>query len=134
MCPSQLKPTIGINTELMCGEGCASRPVIARLCLDNPALTLFWANGMQQRSMNNVYGLPTECNVMRMTSSLLCRSISSFLACSVALLLAFLLRLYKHFTYRLAMYQVVGSLVWEICVIMLSCTELSNHSSMFYQA
>ena len=87
--------------------------------------------------MDGVYGLPTPCNVTQMTSSLyfidLSLAISSFLACAVALLLAFLLRLYKHFTYRLAMYQVVGSLLWEICVVMLSCTELSNHSSMFYQ-
>jgi len=63
--------------------------------------------------MDGVYGLPTPCNVTQMTSSLyfidLSLAISSFLACAVALLLAFLLRLYKHFTYRLAMYQVFAS-------------------------
>jgi len=87
----------------------------------------------------DVYGLPSnasslQCNVTGRTSSLyviVSLAIPSVLACTVALLLAFLLRLYKHFTYRLAMYQVFGSLAWESSNV-LSFSELSDPYSIFY--
>ena len=86
----------------------------------------------------DVYSLASHtsnsCNVTGRTSSIyviVSLATPSVLACTVALLLAFLLRLYKRFTYRLAMYQVVGSLSWESSNV-LSFSELSDPYSIFY--
>jgi len=88
--------------------------------------------------MDEVYGLTSHannsCNVTGRTWSLyvnISLAIPSVLACVVALSLAFLLRLYKHFTYRLAMYQVFGSLSWDASIV-LSFSELSDPYSVFY--
>ena len=88
--------------------------------------------------MDEVYGLASHasnsCNVTGKTWSLyvnISLAIPSVLACVVALSLAFLLRLYKHFTYRLAMYQVFGSLSWDASIV-LSFSEFSDPYSVFY--
>jgi len=95
--------------------------------------------GVKMDDRGDVYGLPSnasnlQCNVTGRTSSLyviVSLAIPSVLACTVALLLAFLLRLYKHFTYRLAMYQVFASFSWDTCIV-LSFSEFSDPYSVFY--
>ena len=75
-----------------------------------------------------------SCNVTGRTPSLyvfISMGIPSAVACSVALLLAFLLRLYKHFTYRLAMYQVLASFSWDTSIV-LSFSEFGDPNSSFY--
>ena len=93
---------------------------------------------MKMDDRDDVYGLANHtsnvCNVTARTWSLYANvflAIPSVLACAVALSLAFLLRLYKHFTYRLAMYQVFGSLSWDASIV-LSSSELSDPYSVFY--